>query len=80
MHEIAHAAGLDHTMSRAQVMYPVMQPGLARFGAGDLAGLAKVGARQGCIYSTQDDKPITARYTAVPESVFRTAVLRSDIE
>lgn len=80
MHEIAHAAGLDHATARAQVMYPVMQPGPVRFGAGDLAGLAKVGAGQGCIYSTQDDKPITARYTAVPESVFRTAVLGSDIE
>jgi hypothetical protein len=80
MHEIAHATGLDHTMSRAQMMYPVMQPGLARFGAGDLAGLAKVGAGQGCIYSAQDDQPITARYTAVPTSVFRTAVLGSDIE
>jgi hypothetical protein len=80
MHEITHAAGLDHASSRAELMHPVMQPGPARFGAGDLAGLAAVGAGRGCIYSMEDHKPITARYAALPTSVFRASVLRSHLE
>lgn len=49
MHEIGHAVGLQHTNDARQIMYPLMQSGVARWGAGDLAGLAKVGVNQGCL-------------------------------
>lgn len=49
MHEVGHALGLGHTGARGQIMYPVLQSGIARFEAGDLAGLNRVGAQQGCL-------------------------------
>lgn len=51
MHEIGHAVGLEHTYDARQIMYPLMQSGVARWGAGDLAGLATLGANQGCLTS-----------------------------
>ena len=41
--------GLDHVADKRQLMYPVMQRSAdARYGAGDLAGLAALGASGGC--------------------------------
>lgn len=48
MHEIAHAAGLNHARGTSQVMYPTMTRKPAAFGAGDAAGLRKVGRAAGC--------------------------------
>ena len=49
LHEIAHALGLDHVQARTQIMYPSQQSGFrGRYEAGDLNGLHKVGAAQGC--------------------------------
>lgn len=48
MHELAHAVGLNHVADRSQVMNPVLGPN-ASWGAGDLAGLRKVGRPAGCI-------------------------------
>jgi hypothetical protein len=48
MHEIAHAAGLNHAQGTSQVMYPTMTRKSAAFGAGDAAGLRKVGRAAGC--------------------------------
>ena len=50
MHEIGHAAGLGHTYSRQQLMYPSMLRTAAKYGAGDLAGLDRLGANRGCVY------------------------------
>jgi hypothetical protein len=60
LHELGHSVGLDHPKEKAQLMYPDLprdRPS-ATFGAGDRAGLAKVGASQGCLVSlTQPGKP-----------------------
>ena len=50
LHEIAHAMGLGHVTDRSQLMYPVVS--VHKFGRGDLAGLARVGAYTGCLSST----------------------------
>lgn len=49
LHELGHAMGLNHAGSNHQLMYPVLQPGLADLQSGDLAGLARVGRSAGCI-------------------------------
>jgi hypothetical protein len=51
LHELGHVTGLGHTPDRAQIMYPVLepQPAPASYGAGDLAGLARLGSSQGCL-------------------------------
>jgi hypothetical protein len=41
MHELSHLAGLSHTDDSSQIMAHTIQ--VTEFGAGDLAGLAKVG-------------------------------------
>lgn len=43
-HELAHVVGLDHVDDAAQLMHPIAQPDVDTFGAGDLAGLARLGA------------------------------------
>jgi hypothetical protein len=50
LHELAHAMGLGHVTDRSQLMYP--QVSVRTFGRGDLAGLARVGARTGCLSSS----------------------------
>jgi hypothetical protein len=50
MHESAHAMGLSHVEDRRQLMHPFMQETPARWGRGDLAGLAKLGAARGCLH------------------------------
>lgn len=43
-HELAHVVGLGHTDDPSQVMYPQLMPSVVAFGAGDLTGLARLGA------------------------------------
>lgn len=50
MHEVGHAVGLMHVDGdEAQLMSPSIGYGLDRWGAGDLAGLERVGAGGGCV-------------------------------
>lgn len=49
LHELSHAMGLGHAGSARQLMYPVIQPGLADLQSGDLTGLAQLGRSAGCI-------------------------------
>ncbi|MBT0769321.1 hypothetical protein KIH74_10345 [Kineosporia sp. J2-2] len=50
LHEMAHAAGLDHVRSKAQQMYPDLTAKSPNgYAAGDLQGLVKVGKKAGCI-------------------------------
>jgi hypothetical protein len=49
LHEVMHAMGLGHAREQVQVMYPMASTRNQHFGAGDLSGLAAVGATKGCI-------------------------------
>jgi hypothetical protein len=44
VHELAHLVGLDHVDDPTQLMYPTTSLTRSAFGAGDLAGLAALGA------------------------------------
>jgi hypothetical protein len=49
LHELGHAVGLQHVSDQGQLMYPTLtSTTVGSYGAGDLAGLAKVGASNGC--------------------------------
>jgi hypothetical protein len=50
LHELGHASGLEHVSSQKEQMYPTLTSASpSGYGKGDLAGLAKVGKKAGCI-------------------------------
>jgi hypothetical protein len=49
LHELGHAVGLAHVQSQSQIMFPELTRKTARYGAGDLNGLAKVGKDRHCV-------------------------------
>jgi hypothetical protein len=50
LHELGLVVGLDHVDDRGQLMYPSIHSASPDgFGAGDRAGLAQLGSRQGCL-------------------------------
>jgi hypothetical protein len=49
LHELAHVVGLAHVDDPAQLLHTFPGRGPTRFGDGDLAGLAAVGADGGCL-------------------------------
>ena len=44
LHELGHLVGLDHVDDDGQLMYPEARRGVSDFAAGDLTGLAQLGA------------------------------------
>lgn len=65
IHELGHVVGLDHTPARQQIMHRQMSDRNADWGAGDLAGLERLGDTRGCL------RAVTAR--AVPPRLQRHA-------
>lgn len=55
MHEIGHAIGLAHPeqADRSQIMYHTITSKKAVWGAGDLAGLRRLGKSGGCLHTTR---------------------------
>lgn len=51
LHELGHVMGLGHVKDSWQMMKTPMTRHTARYGAGDLAGLNRLGANQGCLSS-----------------------------
>jgi hypothetical protein len=49
LHEFGHLVGLTHVKDPRQIMHPGTYPRRARYAAGDLRGLAAVGAGHGCV-------------------------------
>ena len=50
LHELGHAVGLNHAHYTSEIMYPVISNySPDGYTAGDLAGLAQVGASRGCL-------------------------------
>jgi hypothetical protein len=50
MHELGHAAGISHTNGAYQIMRSsTSSKRAARWGAGDLAGLSRMGMNEGCL-------------------------------
>lgn len=48
-HEMGHVVGLSHARARSQVMFGTASRKNARWGAGDLSGLRRIGASRGCL-------------------------------
>lgn len=66
LHELGHVMGLGHTSGGGQLMQPTLNPkNPARYGAGDLAGLARVGIESGCI-TPLSGRPMLGRPIATP--------------
>jgi hypothetical protein len=54
LHELGHVSGLGHTPDTSQIMYPdLLSRSSAEYGAGDLAGLQRVGSAAGCLVTPQ---------------------------
>ncbi|MGH9073913.1 MAG: matrixin family metalloprotease, partial [Acidimicrobiales bacterium] len=50
LHEMGHVMGLGHTQSTDEIMYPTISPqSPSAYGAGDLAGLSRLGLGAGCL-------------------------------
>jgi len=55
LHELGHLLGLAHVEDTTQVMHPDVTGGEARLGAGDLAGLRRLGRNGGCVTTPRPD-------------------------
>lgn len=70
MHELGHTVGLDHpaVADKAQIMYQETTHKDARWGAGDLVGLRRLGSASGCFPKTKNRTDLSLGDRAVPPS------------
>jgi hypothetical protein len=58
LHELAHGAGLSHTLEPSQIMYPaVMSNSPSRYQRGDLAGLHEIARFRECLHVRSSSTP-----------------------
>ncbi len=61
LHELLHVIGLGHVDDTDEIMFPFPVAGAADFGTGDVAGMAEVGAENGCL-EVPEPEPIEVTY------------------
>ena len=49
LHEFGHVMGLTHVGSEVEILSNTWKPSVLKYGPGDLAGLAKLGTKAGCL-------------------------------
>lgn len=67
VHELGHVVGLAHPAADTQIMYATVRRRNASWGAGDLAGLRKVGDRAGCMsreVTRAADEPLVGTFVS----------------
>ena len=78
MHELGHLVGLDHVNDTQMIMAPAIST-YSTWGAGDLAGLKRVGAGNGCLPTPALPNPGEVSANSLPEDTGLDVISRVDV-